>query len=126
MKHPDRFVSELTFVPSNLTIQQLKEYASSNSVGIATLTEKSELVSVASDIYKRTGNPPSFLQSKIDAVNDSFSRVTLAYETLGDPSKRRMYDLTGEWGEEVEFVPLREGGRADMGDREEAERVRER
>ncbi|GMI25817.1 hypothetical protein TrRE_jg8567, partial [Triparma retinervis] len=124
--HPDRFVDELRWDPEGMTVGELKGYAGENDVGVATLTDKRELVEVAKQIYRRTGEPDRALRDKIDEVNETFQIINLAHETLGDEERRRYYDLTGDWGEEIVFVPSREGGRADMGDRDEAERVRDR
>eukprot|EP00520_Triparma_pacifica_P019744 CAMPEP_0118638378 /NCGR_PEP_ID=MMETSP0785-20121206/3650_1 /TAXON_ID=91992 /ORGANISM="Bolidomonas pacifica, Strain CCMP 1866" /LENGTH=128 /DNA_ID=CAMNT_0006529619 /DNA_START=411 /DNA_END=794 /DNA_ORIENTATION=- len=112
-----------------MTIRDLKAYADENKVGVATVTEKSELIEIATDIYKRTERPPSNLQSLITSITDEFQLINLAYTTLSDTSLRRNYDLTGDWGEDVPYTPppnVGKNGRPDMGDREEAARVRVR
>ena len=71
---------------------------------------------------------PKSLRARRDEVTSSFSDIALAYETLSDPKKRQMYDLTGEWGREKAYEappePKTRGER--MGDRQEAERIRRR
>jgi hypothetical protein len=123
--HPDRFLDQLTFKPANMSVAELREYATDNMVGVSTLVDKAELVQVAQGIHKRADVLPRKQRERMKEIEGEFQMVTLAYRTLGvDDEARRYYDLTGDWGEEEEFVWG--GGERNMGDRKEAERVRER
>ncbi|GMH96845.1 hypothetical protein TrVE_jg14163 [Triparma verrucosa] len=127
-KHPDVTASTLRFDPNNFTTKQLRDYLTDNKVGTSSFVEKSEYISASLSLHKRTSVVPSSLQSEIDRVADEFSLVTLAYGTLSDPSKRRIYDLTGDWGMEKPYTPPTNGSDVGqrMGDRSEAARVRRR
>ena len=84
----------------------MREYLDENQVGTATLVEKFELVEAAEVNHARTGKVNRALRERRDQITDAFANVALAYETLSDPKKRQMYDLTGEWGQEKEVSPL--------------------
>ncbi|GMH52395.1 hypothetical protein TrLO_g4408 [Triparma laevis f. longispina] len=127
-KHPDVTASKFRFEPSDFNVRELTGYLNDNGVGTSNYVEKSEYIASSLEVYKRTSNIPSSLQTKIDKIADEFNKVTTAYMTLSDPAQRRMYDLTGDWGLEKEYIP--DSGDKSigerMGDRSEAARVRRR
>mmetsp|Transcript_21012 Transcript_21012/g.29661 ORF Transcript_21012/g.29661 Transcript_21012/m.29661 type:complete len:302 (-) Transcript_21012:678-1583(-) len=121
--HPDVFVDELRFTPEALSVKQLQAYLDQERVGVYGAIDKQELVDKTVETFKRTGNVPEELELKRQEIQDRFALLNEAYNTLYDEKRRRMYDLSGDWGIPGGGRTTTDGG---IGDREEAARVRAR
>jgi len=122
--HPDVFVDIVRFEPESLSVQELQIFLKEERVITRTFVEKKELVDKARESHKRTRNVNAELSKKRVEITDRFALLNEAYNTLYDEETRRAYDLSGDWG-----IPGLSGTRKSkggMGDRDEAERVRER
>lgn len=122
--HPDNFVDEMKFDPEGLSVKELLSYLESERVGVATAVDKRELVEKAWVSHRRTQNVDEGLARRREEITGRFALLNEAYTTLYDDKKRKMYDLSGDWG--IPGLSGKRKGDGGIGDREEAERVRER
>ena len=122
--HPDVFVDILKFEPNKLSVNELQTFLEMERVVTRNFVDKKELVDKAWETHKRTKNVNPELTKNRREIMDRFALLNEAYNTLYDDETRRAYNLSGDWG-----IPGLSGTRRSkggMGDRDEAERVRER
>ena len=122
--HPDVFLDELKFVPGALSVKELQAFLEKERVITRTFVDKKELIEKALETHQRTKNVNPELAKKRAEIMNRFALLNAAYNTLYDGEMRRAYNLSGDWG-----IPGLSGTRKStggMGDRDEAERIRER
>lgn len=122
--HPDVFVEDLKFEPNKLSVNELQTFLEMERVITRTFIDKKELVDKAWESHRRTKNVNPELTKHRRDIMDRFALLNEAYNTLYNDETRRAYNLSGDWG-----IPGLSGirkSKGGMGDRDEAERVRER